>query len=311
MEVPARARRFEIAFNLYSQVRRSRAASHGLRATTQGPAIPPPRPGPAIQRLPRRHFSDAWKAGVALPIRSTARTATAYTWRFATYHDRDRLRRRRSPGRGRRGRPADNGQHRLPLRFHRHRGRRRPRLGSGQHSNFRGERVTFGMPLKTSTGTSSPTPPTRQIQRGEHRRLGDRGARGAEGRHRQRIRRRRSQRRLAGVPGGRSSRRRRMCAELVFDHYRKYDGPALQVMVSTDYDGGGDPTDATATWDSLWDRPRRHRRLLGHPHGGPVRLLRHGVRGLSGTPPPGPARATARASAWTTSMIVQKDRRPA
>ena len=38
------------------------------------------------------------------------------------------------------------------------------------------------------------------------------------------------------------------CAELVFDHYRKYDGPALQVMVSTDYDGGGDPS--TANWDA-------------------------------------------------------------
>jgi PKD repeat protein len=41
------------------------------------------------------------------------------------------------------------------------------------------------------------------------------------------------------------------CAELVFDHYRKYDGPALQVMISTNYDGSGDPTDAAYTWDSV------------------------------------------------------------
>ncbi|WP_419660788.1 hypothetical protein Dvar_11950 [Desulfosarcina variabilis str. Montpellier] len=40
------------------------------------------------------------------------------------------------------------------------------------------------------------------------------------------------------------------CAELVFDHYRRYDGPALQVMVSTNYDGSSDPTDAAFTWDS-------------------------------------------------------------
>lgn len=38
------------------------------------------------------------------------------------------------------------------------------------------------------------------------------------------------------------------CVELVFDHYRKYDGPVLQVMVSTDHDGSSDPS--AATWDS-------------------------------------------------------------
>jgi len=34
-------------------------------------------------------------------------------------------------------------------------------------------------------------------------------------------------------------------AELIFDLYRKYDGPELQVMISTDYSGSGDPTPAT------------------------------------------------------------------
>ncbi|MCK5827006.1 choice-of-anchor J domain-containing protein, partial [Candidatus Bipolaricaulota bacterium] len=37
-------------------------------------------------------------------------------------------------------------------------------------------------------------------------------------------------------------------AELIFDLYRKYDGPELQVMISTDYSGTGDP--AAATWTS-------------------------------------------------------------
>ena len=41
------------------------------------------------------------------------------------------------------------------------------------------------------------------------------------------------------------------CAELVFDHYRKYDGPALQVMISTDYDGSADPMDGSSTWDAV------------------------------------------------------------
>lgn len=40
------------------------------------------------------------------------------------------------------------------------------------------------------------------------------------------------------------------CAELVFDHYRNYDGPQLQVMVSSDYDGSSDPTDPSFTWDA-------------------------------------------------------------
>lgn len=37
------------------------------------------------------------------------------------------------------------------------------------------------------------------------------------------------------------------CAELVFDHYRKYDGPALEVKISTDYAGDI----STATWDTV------------------------------------------------------------
>ena len=40
-------------------------------------------------------------------------------------------------------------------------------------------------------------------------------------------------------------------AELLFDLYRKYDGPELQVMISTDYSGTGDPTAATWTSTSI------------------------------------------------------------
>ncbi|MDA3939600.1 MAG: choice-of-anchor J domain-containing protein [Spirochaetia bacterium] len=39
-----------------------------------------------------------------------------------------------------------------------------------------------------------------------------------------------------------------MDAELAFDLYRKYDGPQLEVMVSTNYSGSGDPIEAS--WDS-------------------------------------------------------------
>jgi PKD repeat protein len=41
------------------------------------------------------------------------------------------------------------------------------------------------------------------------------------------------------------------CTELVFDHYRRYDGPPLKVMISTNYDGTGDPTDTSFTWDEV------------------------------------------------------------
>ncbi len=41
------------------------------------------------------------------------------------------------------------------------------------------------------------------------------------------------------------------CLELTFDHYRQFDGPPLEVMVSTDYDGVGDPTAGDFTWDSI------------------------------------------------------------
>ncbi|MCG8550898.1 MAG: choice-of-anchor J domain-containing protein, partial [Desulfobacterales bacterium] len=41
------------------------------------------------------------------------------------------------------------------------------------------------------------------------------------------------------------------CSDLVFDHYHKYGGPALQVMISTDYDGESDPADDAFTWDAV------------------------------------------------------------
>ena len=187
-------------FQPVPQVRRSRAASHGLRGLRRDRRYHC-RDLDIIHHIPRRH-QRRLEVGVALLYGKPGRP---HVRGVPLRNDWDRIGRRRSTGRGRRGRPADNGHSGLPLRFHRYRRRRRPRLGSGQFRiqgrtrHFRFRRLQRGYHFRYLLYVD---------QRGEHRRLGDRGARGAEGRHRQRIRRRRSQRRLAGVPGGRPASRR-------------------------------------------------------------------------------------------------------